>query len=265
MPLVSVITPVLPAHSAWLPDTWHSLRQQEAEEEYPWDWEWLVQRDGQDPLQEPLPDDSRIRQKANPVAFGPAPARTLALARARGSLVKVLDADDQLTPGQLAREVAVFRRHPEVGWLTAAALDLLPDGRCIASGWEAPEGAIPIGWLADWWRQHGRRLPVHPASLCVRSELLRALGGWMALPASEDTGLLLALNAVAKGWHLGQTGLLYRKWPSQLTASYLLESRHSHRQDACAIAEQRAEALKAWGVRWPAEPPSPQFDAAQIR
>ena len=265
MPLISVITPVLPAHSAWLTDTWHSLRQQEQQADHPWDWdwEWLVQRDGPEPLQEPLPEDSRIRQQANPVAFGPALARTLALARARGSLVKVLDADDQLTPGQLAREVAVFRRHPEVGWLTSAALDLLPDGRCVAPQEDGPEGAIPIGWVSGWWRQHGRRLPVHPASLCVRSELLRALGGWMALPASEDTGLLLALNAVAQGWHLGQTGLLYRKWPSQLTASSLLEPRHSHRQDAFAIAEQRAEALAAWGVRWPAEPDSPQPDSVQ--
>ena len=59
--------------------------------------------------------------------------------------MKVLDADDQLTPGQLAREVAVFRRHPEVGWLTAAALDLLPDGRCVAPQEDGPEGAIPIG------------------------------------------------------------------------------------------------------------------------
>jgi len=68
MPLVSVITPVLPAHSAWLTDTWHSLRQQEPEPDHPWDWEWLVQRDGPEPLQEPLPDDGRIRQQANPVA-----------------------------------------------------------------------------------------------------------------------------------------------------------------------------------------------------
>ena len=69
MPLVSVITPVLPAHSAWLTDTWHSLRQQEQQAEHPWEWEWLVQRDGPEPLQEPLPEDSRIRQQANPVAL----------------------------------------------------------------------------------------------------------------------------------------------------------------------------------------------------
>ncbi|MFM7463983.1 MAG: glycosyltransferase family 2 protein [Cyanobium sp.] len=259
MPLVSVITPVLPAHSAWLTDTWHSLRHQESAAEHPWEWEWLVQLDGPEPLHEPLPDDSRIRQRANPVAFGPALSRTLALARARGALVKVLDADDQLTSGQLARELAVFRSHPEVGWLTSAALDLLPDGRCVAPGPEMPEGPIPIGSVAGWWHQNGRRLPVHPASLCVRIELLRALGGWMALPASEDTGLLLALNAVAHGWHLGQPGLLYRMWSSQLTASPLLESRQGHRQDAFTIAEQRADALAAMGVRWPSGPESAQI------
>lgn len=251
-PLVSVITPVLPAHSAKLSDTWHSLEQQTTGSDHPWEWEWLVQRDGLEPLLEPLPEDSRIRQQVNPVAFGPALARNLALVRARGALVKVLDADDLLTPGQLAREVALFHRHPEVGWLTSTAFDLLPDGSRVAPEWQPPEGKIPLGWVTNWWRRHGRRLPVHPASLCVRAELLRALGGWMALPASEDTGLLLALSTVAVGWHLGETGLLYRKWPSQLTASALLEPTLPHRQAGWTLAEQRAEALADWGVRWPA-------------
>jgi len=256
-PLVSVITPVLPAHSTWLTDTWHSLQQQEFGVEHP--WEWLVQRDGPEPLKEPLPDDGRIHQHTNPVSFGPALSRTLALARARGQFVKVLDADDLLTPGQLGREVALFQSHPGVGWITSAALDLLPDGTWAAPEWQQPEGAIPIGSVASWWREHGRQPPVHPASLCVRRDLLRALGGWMALPASEDTGLLLALNAVAEGWHLGQTGLFYRKWSPQLTASALLEPSSSHRGDAYAIAEQRAGALGAWGVRWPAAPTTAQI------
>ncbi len=40
----------------------------------------------------------------------------------------------------------------------------------------------------------------------------------MALPASEDTGLLLALNAVSTGYFIPDAGLLYRKWPGQSTA-----------------------------------------------
>ncbi|QEV39866.1 hypothetical protein CP978_16030 [Streptomyces nodosus] len=47
---------------------------------------------------------------------------------------------------------------------------------------------------------------------------MSALGGWMALPSSEDTGLLMALNAVSTGWFIEECGLLYRKWPGQSTA-----------------------------------------------
>lgn len=52
----------------------------------------------------------------------------------------------------------------------------------------------------------------------MRRDLLLALGGWMALPASEDTGLLLALNTVSTGYFIREYGLLYRKWPGQATA-----------------------------------------------
>ncbi len=54
--------------------------------------------------------------------------------------------------------------------------------------------------------------------LCVRRDLLFALGGWMTLPASGDTGLLMALNVVAAGYFIAETGLLYRKWPGQVTS-----------------------------------------------
>lgn len=39
----------------------------------------------------------------------------------------------------------------------------------------------------------------------------------MALPASEDTGLLLALNAVSPGYFIGETGLWHRRWEGQST------------------------------------------------
>jgi hypothetical protein len=39
----------------------------------------------------------------------------------------------------------------------------------------------------------------------------------MALPASEDTGRLLAANAVSTGYFTAQPGLYYRKLPGQTT------------------------------------------------
>ncbi len=83
---------------------------------------------------------------------------------------------------------------------------------------------------------------MHPATLCARRDLVTALGGWMALPASEDTGLLMALNAVSTGWFIEECGLLYRKWPGQSTA----QDAHHHETERRArmkIIEERAEAL----------------------
>jgi len=52
----------------------------------------------------------------------------MTLGRARGDVLKVLDADDVLTSGQLAREVQVFTEFRDVGWIVSRCLDLLPGG-----------------------------------------------------------------------------------------------------------------------------------------
>jgi hypothetical protein len=49
--------------------------------------------------------------------------------------------------------------------------------------------------------------------------LVTALGGWIAVPGSADTGLLVAASVVSVGYFHGEVGLLYRKWPGQVTAS----------------------------------------------
>jgi hypothetical protein len=84
----------------------------------------------------------------------------------------------------------------------------------------------------------------------VRRELLLALGGWMALPASEDTGLLLALNSVSRGWFSEEVGLLYRKWEGQETgqASHV---EPGEREARMAVVEARARALASFGWRLP--------------
>ena len=80
----------------------------------------------------------------------------------------------------------------------------------------------------------------------MRRDLLLAVGGWMALPASEDTGLLLALNAVSRGWFSAETGLLYRKWPGQVTS----QEAHAHegeRSARMAVIGAHAEVLASLG------------------
>lgn len=209
-----------------------------------WEWQWVVQEDGQSgEVARMLPDDPRISAGTGRRA-GAARARTLCLSRAAGELVKVLDADDQLTPGALAREISVLSAQADIGWTTTRVLDLLPDGSTVGFDSDPAEGRIERGEVLKHWRSHGYRAQVHPATLCIRRNLVFAMGGWMALPASEDTGLLLALNAVTPGYFIAETGLLYRKWPGQTTS----QAAHTDQTEwpaRMAIIEERAEALAA--------------------
>ncbi|MET7866893.1 glycosyltransferase family 2 protein [Micromonospora taraxaci] len=238
--LVSVITPVHAPSIEHLPGAYESLAKQEMPDG--WEWEWLVQEDGQTgALVDALPDGPRISLGTGRPG-GPGVARTLALSRVSGDLIKVLDADDQLTPGALARDIAAFDAHPQIGWTTSRVLDLLPDGS--TAGWDKDPaaGVIDRGSVLSFWQANDYRASVHPATLCLRRDLVFALGGWMALPASEDTGLLLAANAVTAGYFTREYGLLYRKWPGQVT------SQAAHREPAeylarMRIIEARANAL----------------------
>ncbi|MBC8090815.1 MAG: glycosyltransferase [Pseudonocardia sp.] len=216
--LISVVTAVHPSGAAHLDQAHSSLLAQEMP--VGWAWEWLLQEDGGgDTVARSLPSDPRMRFAANGRQLGTATTRNLAAARASGRLVKVLDADDVLTPGALAREITILSDHPAIGWTTAAVIDLNSSGATI--GWhdDPPEGELGKGTVFDYWLQHEHRAQIHPATLCIRSEALWASGGWMALPFSEDTGLLMALSSLWAGYFIGTPGLLYRKWPSQTTAS----------------------------------------------
>jgi glycosyltransferase involved in cell wall biosynthesis len=240
--LVSVITPVHAPSVEHLADAYRSLAGQKMPDG--WDWQWLVQEDGQnDILAGHLPDDLRISAGSGRHG-GPGVARTLALARANGALVKVLDADDQITPSALARDIAILSNQPNIGWTTSRVLDLLPDGSTVGFEHDPPDGPIARRAVLDFWRSNNYRAQVHPATMCIRRNLLLALGGWMALPASEDTGLLLAANVVSDGYFIAEPGLLYRKWPGQVTG----QAAHvdpGERDARMRIIEARAEALVA--------------------
>jgi glycosyltransferase involved in cell wall biosynthesis len=179
---------------------------------------------------------------------GPGVARTLALSRAEGEYVKVLDADDMLTPGALARDLAVLTRHRDVSWVTSRAVDLLPDGTTRVFGDDPPEGPIEPGTVYAYWKSHDFLSLVLAGTLFVRRDLLLSLGGWMALPASEDTGLMMALDAVSRGWFTREVGMIYRKWPGQATQQAAHTDR-SEREARMAVIDARTSALAGLGWR----------------
>ncbi len=215
MTVLSVVTAVHGAACGYLPAAYESLAAQALPEG--WTWEWCIQEDGPDVgAHQVLPsDDSRIRIDSSR-AGGPGVARTLAFARSTGSLIKVLDADDVLAEGALARDIGVLSDHADIGWTTCRVLDLMPDGSTVGYGGDPEPGVIARGEVFSYWRTT-RRPQVHPATLCARRELVALLGGWMAIPASEDTGLLTALSVLRPGWFIPEVGLHYRKHEAQST------------------------------------------------
>ncbi|MEV0638512.1 glycosyltransferase [Streptomyces sp. NPDC050619] len=242
---IVIVTAVHAPSAAFLPDAYKSLREQELPGG--WEWHWVIQEDGfTDGVAPYVPDDARVTFRQGRPG-GPGVARTVALAHADGEYVKVLDADDRLTPDTLARDLSVLEADRTLGWATSRVLDYLPDGSTAGFPGDPEAGPIGRGALLDHWKANGFRAQVHPATLCVRRDLLLALGGWMALPASEDTGLLLALNAVSRGWFSAEVGLLYRKWEGQATG----QASHvdpAEREARMAVVEARARALA--GLRW---------------
>ncbi|MEU8090403.1 MULTISPECIES: glycosyltransferase [Micromonospora] len=240
---ISVITPVHAPSIPYLADAYESLRSQELPDG--WAWEWLVQEDGRTgKVEAALPNDPRV-MGATGKPGGPGTARNMAMARSGGDLLRVLDADDQLTPGALAREIEILASRPEVGWTTCSVLDLMPDGSTI--GWQhadPPGGTLPRGDVLTYFRTNQYRLPIHPATLCIRRDLALALGGWMALPGGEDTGLLIAASVVTDGYFVAEPGLLYRKHPDQITAQSDW-SANEEWQLRMQLIESRATALQS--------------------
>ncbi|MBR7834674.1 glycosyltransferase [Actinospica durhamensis] len=243
MSLLSVVTAVYEPEPEYLLAAYESLDSQHLPAG--WEWEWLVQEDGRTGAAASiLPADERIKLgygRHNGVAI----TRNLALAASGGSLVKNLDQDDILSPGVLARDIAVLGEDglPEVHWTVSRALDLLPDGSTAAVAGDPPDGRLPRGFVPDRWRAAAYRLPVHPATMCLRRNLITALGGWMAVPGSDDTGLLIAAGTLTVGYFHAEPGLLYRKWPGQESG----QARHTEPVEwnaRMSLIDERARALE---------------------
>jgi hypothetical protein len=213
MPVISLVTAVLSGRHEYLGETGESLARQEMPSG--WEWQWVVQEDGDTgvPLAA-LPRDRRISVGTGPRVHHSI-ARTIALSRVEGVLVRVLDADDLLPDGALKRDILALTSNPDAAWCVSPALDLMPDGELRPGPRDPDPGPLPRGLLVDGERRG--LLPVLGTTVCTYTALVHALGGWQALPGAEDVALMLAVEAVSDGWMLAEPGLIYRRWPGART------------------------------------------------
>jgi glycosyltransferase involved in cell wall biosynthesis len=244
MPVISIITPVHPATAEFAGETYRSIAGQHLPSG--WSVQWLVQADGPVDLRH-LPEQPWISTGTGRPG-GAARARTLALARATGVLLRQLDADDLLPdPLALARDIHILIDNPTIAWVVSPTLDLHPDGSTAPGPYDPAPGLLPPRTLLDGLL--AERLPVMGTTVTLYTELARALGAWPALPYGQDVALCLNAEAVSAGWMQEQPGELYRRHPGQATLLRPAEERRIGRK---ALADQ-AQALRRTG--WAYHPP----------
>ncbi len=236
-PLISIITAVDPSRMDFFPETIASIIEART---FSPDFEWIVQVDGEsaDCAKEALRASAKIQ--ANLVHCGPGATRNFALDRARGMYVRNLDADDVLLPQALVDLTSFLQRYDFPAWIVTAVDDMEVGKPTIKGKGLVQKPIIPAKELVRLWTDN---LPVHPTTLCIQSEVARALGGWMGLPASEDTGLLMAVSSLYDGGYLATPTVLYRRSQIQMSTTETWGKSGNTLEIRYALVRRRAECI----------------------
>lgn len=140
--------------------------------------------------------DERVAVLVNDVNVGAVDTFNRGLAEARGEFVVRLDADDLLTPGSLARAIALMQALPAVGLVYGHPLhfhgDDLPPARTTATGWLVWKGQH---WLASRCQQ-GSNVITSP-EVVMRRSVVDVVGGQRDLAHTHDMEMWLRISAHA--------------------------------------------------------------------
>jgi len=175
-------------------------------------------------------DDSRIRVIRLDHNGGPARARNLGIAAAKGELVAFLDADDEWLPDKLARQVASFEADAGLALAVADMRVTTVDGRAGSSVY-ARQPPVPG---AEAWKTLLASSFVATSAAMTRRALLDQVGGFDPdLVTGEDQDLFIRL-ALAGRVHAIPDQLAVYHW---MPRSY--STGHAARQAADVIAMVR--------------------------
>jgi glycosyltransferase involved in cell wall biosynthesis len=243
-PQIAVITPLREPDVSYLLDSYHDLVNQTVVR-----WRWYLQWDGPEATALPreIERDPRVSFDETSRSFGAGSARNLALAASSDDeqFVYAHDYDDRLEPWAFQALLKPFSDHPALGWTAGYFGDYVQ----IDGVWHKRQleysvepGAIPVGaWAAE--RADGVPfLPAH-SSLMWRKDVVFALGGWGALPYSEDNFLAHAAQNLFPGFLVYEQTGWFRKHPAQSANARGTEV-VKERQLSKRFVDQRERAIK---------------------
>lgn len=243
MPLVSIVTATYRPSITFLLQAWESICKSAPAN---WDFEWCLQEDGSKPLLlDHLPDDFRIRYAQNTLRAGAAATRNAAIARANGEWIFNLDSDDYYTDQGLATLLALIDDYPSSIWVAGRAHDIYEnENRLVSFPNYLPSGRVDSETFLDSWKTSELVFPIHPAGAGLRSDVMRMLGGYPALPVGEDVSLFAAATQLGPGAYSSSPVFVYRRWDGQTTKQLL-----SANWQRTNIEYQRIAAMKQLDLR----------------
>ncbi|MEX2195746.1 MAG: glycosyltransferase [Thermoleophilaceae bacterium] len=221
MPRVSVITP---AHNcaAFIGEAMRSVAGQTYD-----DWEMVVADDASTDDSAAIAEafDPRVTVVRSERNVGPAAARNLALERAGGELVALLDADDYLLPEFLERQVGAYDRATaegvRVGFVSCNARILTDNGLSEVTYHDIhrPPGELTLERLL-------RRNPVFVSSVFPRS-LIDEVGPFdPEIRGAEDFDLWVRIMERGyRGLITPEPLAVYRRWSGAATTSQATAAR----------------------------------------
>ncbi len=162
--------------------------------------------------------DARVRVIARPRNGGPVETFNQGLDAAGGEYLVRLDADDALTPGSLARAIALAEAHPELGLVYGHPVHFegaMPDSaRTRSTGWVTWHGA---DWLELRCRL-GTNCITSP-EVMMRMSVVGKVGGQRDLAHTHDMEMWMRIARVSDiGWIAGADQAWHREHPDSLSA-----------------------------------------------
>jgi len=247
MSVVSVVTGVYNG-MPYLPQAVESVLGQTLE-----DLEYIIVNDGStdgtraylDSLSDPR---VRVVHQEN---RGFAGSRNAGIALCRGEFVAIMDADDVSLPHRLERQVEFLRSRPEVAAVGSQARYLGPTGKVGR--------VLPLRLEPEEIRREllAGGIGLHNATACIRTEVLRSVGGFRDVP-SPDNDLYLRLCERHKLANLPEPLLLYRFHPGSEMATHLRERKlanlyniHCFRLRTAGLPEPTFEEFLEHVRAWP--------------
>ncbi len=153
---------------------------------------------------------------------GTAVASNLAIEHCQTPFIARMDADDVALPNRIEVQLDYMKRHPEVGMAGTQAAWLGPNS--VGDSIKLPTTHEAI-WKA---LVDGHHAMVH-ATLMMRIEVIRGVGGYWSIPKlDDDTDMMLRMGEVSKLANIDQTLYHYRILQGSLSGAGMKRVRFSY-------------------------------------